>query len=170
MIYAQFLQNFVNTFSANLLRLKKQASQTFSPFWMNVNHCGRFEEDINRMEPKCSNREMNQRSTLHICWWCGIFLAFFNIFGSKFETQKFCVLIETAKIDKDGDGNDDEGEYKRKIHEMDSRSEKGILSEGSILRPLINISSMGLNASHSHELLTKRSMDIKATVNQYGHN
>ena len=38
------------------------------------------------------------------------------------------------------------GNIKRKIHEMDSRSEKGIWSAGSILRPLINITSMGLNA------------------------
>ena len=52
------------------------------------------QEDVTVMEvkglSKCSSREMNQRSTLHIC-----------VDNGNYGTN-----------DTDGDGNDDDGEYK----------------------------------------------------------
>ena len=83
-----------------------------------------------------------------------------------------------TKIDAGGDGNDgndDEGEYKRKIHEMDWRCEKGIWSAGGEhIAPINKHNINGSQCSPSHELITKTSMDIKATVNhwqvvQFGH-
>ena len=54
----------------------------------------RIEEDVKGMEvrslPKCCSREMKQRSMLHICVDNG----------------------NDGADDTDGDGNDDEGEYK----------------------------------------------------------
>ena len=161
MIYAQFLQNFVNTFSANLLRLKNRLRKLFRPFgWMSTIAGGLKKTSIEWSRSAATVKWTKDQHSTSVDG-AVFFLAFFNIFGSKFETQKFCVLIETAKIDKDGDGNDDEGEYKRKIHEMDSRCEKGIWSAGSEHTAAINKHNInGSQCSPSHKLITKTSMWI----------